>query len=88
MYTPFLIVVTLARSPAVSGRRPAGLFFKPLRRADPLRRYARADLFRRRLRHATKVAPVGVDRLRVEYSDLGYGGAGLVEDSEMVVCCG
>jgi hypothetical protein len=44
MYTPFLIVVTLACSAAVSGHHPAGLFLKPLRRADPLRRDLRADL--------------------------------------------
>ena len=88
MYTPFLIVVTLAGAPPVSGRRPAGLFFKPLRRADPLRHDARADLFRRRLRHTTKMVAVGIDRLRVEYSDLVFGGAGLVEDSGMVVSCG
>ena len=31
---------------------------------------------------------VRVDRLRVEYSDLGFGGAGLVEDSGMVVSDG
>src|SRR5262249_12437647 len=42
MYTPFLIVVTLAYSTTVPGRRPASLFFKPLRRADPLRRDAQA----------------------------------------------
>jgi hypothetical protein len=48
---------------------------------------ARSDLFRRRLRLATEVAPVGIDRFRVEYSDLGFGGAGLVEDSGIVVSC-
>jgi DASS family divalent anion:Na+ symporter len=35
MYTPFLIVVTLSSSAALSGRGAAGLFLKPLRRADP-----------------------------------------------------
>jgi hypothetical protein len=45
MYTPFLIVVTLAGSAVVSGRRPASLFLKPLRRADPLRHDALTDLF-------------------------------------------
>ena len=30
------------------------------------------------------MAPVGIDRLRVEYSDLGFGGIGLVEDPGMV----
>lgn len=47
MYTPFLIVVTLACSAAVSGRL-AGLFFKSLRRADPLRHDVRADLSRQK----------------------------------------
>jgi hypothetical protein len=82
---PLLIVVTLACSAAVSGRRPAGLFLKPLRRADPSRRDDRPDLFRRRLRHATIMAPVGVARLRVEYSDLCFDGSGLVKDFVVVV---
>src|SRR5262245_22346256 len=73
------------RSAAVSGRQLAGPFFNPLRRADPLRHDARADLFRRRLRHAAKMVAVGADRLRGEYSGLDFGGAGLVEDSGMVV---
>src|SRR5262245_7060895 len=76
------------RGAAVPGRRPAGLFLKPLRRADPLRHDARADLFRRRLRLAAKMVAVGTDRIRREYPDLGFGGTGLVEDSWMVVSCG
>jgi hypothetical protein len=30
------------------------------------------------------IAPVGIDRLRVEYSDPGFHGAGLMEDSGIV----
>src|SRR5262245_12470804 len=62
------------RSAAISGRRPPGPFFYPLRRADPLRHDARADLFRRRLRHAAKMVAVGADRLRVEILYLGSVG--------------
>jgi hypothetical protein len=51
----------------------------------PITARRRADLFRRRLRHATKIAPVGVDRFRVEFSDLGFCVGGLVEDSGRVV---
>src|SRR5262249_49257879 len=76
------------RGAAFPCRRAAGLFLKPLRRADPLRHDARTDLFRRRLRLAAKMVAVGVDRIRGQYSDLGFGGAGLVEDSGMVVSCG
>ena len=76
------------RGATVPGRRTAGLFFKPLRRADPLRHDARADLFRRRLRLAAKMVAVGVDRLRGEYPDMGFCGAGLVEDFGMVVSYG
>jgi hypothetical protein len=73
------------RRAAVPGHRPAGQFLKPLRRADPLRHNAGADLFRHRLRHATKMVAARADRLHVEYSDLSFCGAGVVEDSVMVV---
>jgi hypothetical protein len=45
---------------AIPGRRPACLFLKPLRRADPLRHDAQADLFRRRLRHSTEIVQLGL----------------------------
>jgi hypothetical protein len=79
--TLFLAVITIA----YTGRRIVGLFFKSLRRTDALRRYAWADLFRRRLRLAAKMVAVGTDRICREYSDLGFGGTRLVEDSGMVV---
>src|SRR5262249_18875735 len=73
------------RRAAVSGRRVARIFFKSLRRTDPLRHYAGADLFRSRLRLAAKMVAIGTDRICREYSGLGFGGTGLVEDSGMVV---
>jgi hypothetical protein len=88
MCTPFLIVVTMACSAAISDHRPAGLFLKPLRGlthygATPVPIHFGADYVSEQ-----KMAPVGIDRIRIEYSDLGFGGASLVEDSGMEVSCG
>ena len=70
---PFLAAALLAYFSILS----AGL---PLHGAAPGSIYFCADYTTQQ-----KMMAVGIDRLRVEYSDLGFGGAGLVEDSGVVV---
>src|SRR5262244_3917150 len=71
----------IGRRATVHGRGLAGLFFKFVCRADPLRHDVRADLLWRGLRLAAEMVAPGTARFRAEYSDLGLGGVDLVEDS-------